>query len=403
MNLPTIRHVTNLLSGQEPPCISLYQPTHRQHPDNQQDPIRYRNMLTELENLLRDKYSKREVRPLLEQFQSLARDDEFWNHRTEGLAVLGSPGTFQIFELQRAVPELLVVAETFHLKPLLRVVQSADRYQILALSRHEAQLFEGNRYALDRVELTHVPATITDALGEELTEQHLNVNTYGAGAPRSPRGGEPGSGALPSVHAHGDKKEEVDLDRDRFFQVIDRGILEHHSRPSGLPLILAALKEHHDPFHAISHNPFLMADGIKMDPQALDLDQLRAEAWRVMEPMYLERLAGLVDNYNAARSRELASDDLGEVAEAAAAGRVGTLLVEAERQIPGRIDAATGQVAQGSPNKSVRGAAGELSDSHVDDLLDDVAELVLQTKGEVIVVPAERMPSDTGLAATYRF
>lgn len=403
MNLPTIRHVTNLLSGQEPPCISLYQPTHRHHPDNQQDPIRYRNMLTELERSLRDKYPKREMRPLLEQFQSLAHDEEFWNHRTEGLAILGSSGTFQVFELQRPVTELLFVAETFHLKPLLRVVQSADRYQILALSRHEAHLYEGNRYALDRVELTHVPATITEALGAELTEPHLNVNTYGAGAPRSPRGGEPGSGAPPSVHGHGDKKEEVDLDRDRFFQMIDRGILEHHSRPSGLPLILAALKEHHDPFHAVSHNPFLMDDGIKMDPHALDLDQLRVEAWRVMEPMYLQRLEGLVDHYQVARSRQLGSDDLQQVAEAASAGRVGTLLVEADRQIPGKIDAATGEVTKGPTDQNARGKNGKPSDLHVDDLLDDLAELVLQTKGEVIVVPADRMPSKSGLAATYRF
>ena len=75
----------------------------------------------------------------------------------------------------------------------------------------------------------------------------------------------------------------VDIDRDRFFRSIDRGILEHHSRPSGLPLMLATLTEFHEPFHAVSHNPFLMADGIRMNPEALSPDQLRAEAWQVVE------------------------------------------------------------------------------------------------------------------------
>jgi len=42
------------------------------------------------------------------------------------------------------------VADSFHTKPLLRVLQSADRYQILALNRHEAKLYEGNRYFLTR-------------------------------------------------------------------------------------------------------------------------------------------------------------------------------------------------------------------------------------------------------------
>jgi len=44
-----------------------------------------------------------------------------------------------------------------------------------------------------------------------------------------------------------------------------------------------------------------------------------------------------------------------------------------------------------------------VADPEVDDLLDDVAELVLQKGGQVMVIPAEKMPTDTGLAATYRF
>ena len=379
--------LTGLLSDHEPPCISLYQPTHRNHPENQQDPIRYRNLLVEMEKSLRQKYPTREVRSLLDQFQSLARDDGFWNHRTDGLAILSSPGKFQIFDLQRSVPELLVVADSFHTKPLLRALQSTDRYQILALNRREARLYEGNRDALDPVELTNVPATITEVLGEELTEQHLTVASYGAGASRTG-----GGRATPSIHGHGDKKDEVDGDRDRFFRSIDQGILEHHSRPSGLPLMLASLPEYHAPFHKVSHNPFLMANGIQGNPEALSLDQLRAEAWQIVEPVYTQRLAKLVDDYQTARSRQLGSDDLVQIAQAGTAGRVGMLLVEDDRQIPGKIDRATGQIQ-----------TGELADPEVDDLLDDLAELVLRMKGDVVVVPAERMPSRSGVAAIYRY
>jgi hypothetical protein len=383
----TSGHLAGLLADHEPPCISLYLPTHRNHPENQQDPIRYRNLLTEMENSLRQKYPTREVRALLEKFQMLARDDRFWNHRTDGLAVFSSPHTFQMFELQRTVPELLIVADSFHIKPLFRMLQSADRYQILALNRHEAKLYEGNRYGLDPVDLPNVPSTITEALGEELTEQHLTVASYGAGAARAA-----GGGATPSIHAHGDKKDEVDSDRDRFFRAIDRAILEHHSRPSELPLMLATLKEYHDPFHAVSHNPFLMVDGIMMNSEALNLDQLRAEAWRIVEPMYLNRLAKMVDAYQMARSRDLGSDDVTQIAEAATAGRVETLLVEADRQIPGRVDPATGEIH-----------AGDIADPEVDDVLDDLVERVLRIKGDVVLVPADRMPSTTGAAAIYRY
>ena len=129
-----------------------------------------------------------------------------------------------------------------------------------------------------------------------------------------------------------------------------------------------------------------------MNPDALTLDHLRAEAWRMRGPLYLERLAKLVEGYQVARSRQLGSDDLAEVARAAMAGRVGTLLVEADREVPGRIDQATGRVEP-----------GDLSHLKIDDALDDLAEIVLRTKGEVVVVPRDRMPSAAGVAATYRF
>jgi len=397
----TTDQIAELLTDHEPPCVSLYQPTHRHHPDNQQDPIRYRNLLREMEASLGQKYSAEEVGPILEKFRALAHDDRFWNHRTDGLAILATSGTFQVFDLQRTVPNLLVVADSFHLKPLLRITQSADRYQILCLDRHAAKLFEGNRDTLDPVELTDMASTITDALGEELTEPQQAVRSAGPASVH---------------HGAGQKKDEVDLDRDRFFRIIDRGILEHHSRPSGLPLMLAALTEYHAPFRAVSHNPHLLADGIMMNPDALDLDHLRAEAWRKMEPLYLARLAKLVDDYQLAKPRQLGSDDLSQVAAAATAGRVGTLLVEANRQIPGRLDAATGRIEPGEL-ADPRGAAhqhhhhdatgrsepSELGDPRIDDVLDDLAELTLRMKGQVEIVPAERMPATTGLAATYRF
>lgn len=376
----TATQLNQLLAEQTPPCVSLYQPTHRSHPDNQQDPIRFRNTLQEMEASLKKEYPAKVIEALLAKFQALAQDEGFWNHRTEGLVVLASADSFEVFDLQRPVAQLLVVADSFHLKPLLRTVQSADRYQILCLSRDEAKLYEGNRDALDPVDLGSMPSTIDAALGEELTEPHRTVSSHGGGV-----------GAPAMQHGQGSKKDEVDGDRDRFFRSIDRDILEHHSRPSGLPLMLVALAEYHAPFRAVSHNPQLMAEGLMTNPDALSLDQLRAEAWSKVEPQYHARLDKLVDGYQVAKNRQIGSDDFKEVAVAAVAGRISVLMVEAGRQEPGRIQA-DGTIQ-----------TGDLAHPQTDDLLDDLAELTLRSKGEVVVVPAERMPSTTGLAATYRF
>lgn len=379
----TVESLAVLTAVHQPPCLSLYQPTHRRPPENQQDPIRFRNLVKELDASLRQRYPAVEIRLLLEPYEALAQDHAFWNHSLDGLAVLGGPGLFQVFRLQRPVAELAVVADSFHTKPLRRFLQSVDRYQVLALSLREIRLFEGNRDALDEIDLAPgVPRTITEALGDELTEPYLTVASYGG----------VGRTSTPMHHGHGGKQDEAQIDAERFFRAIDRAILEHHSKPSGLPLILATLSEHHDLFHRVSHNPFLMAEGLSINPHIVPIDELRERAWHIVEPQYRARLVTLADEFAVAKSNGLGSDDLAHVAQAATAGRVATLLIEADRQIAGWLDAATGRIEP-----------ADLSDPHVDDLLDDLGDLVEKMGGLVMVIPAERMPGETGLAATYRY
>jgi hypothetical protein len=51
--LLTNESIANLMADHQPPCLSLYQPTHRSHLENKQDPIRFRNLVKELETSLR--------------------------------------------------------------------------------------------------------------------------------------------------------------------------------------------------------------------------------------------------------------------------------------------------------------------------------------------------------------
>lgn len=368
------------LSGR--PCLSLYQSTHRHHPDNQQDPIRFHHLVEALETSLLKQQEADAVRDLLAPFEALAQDYDFWNHTQDGLAVLGAPGLLRVFLLQRPVSELAVVADSFHTKPLRQVLQSADRYQVLALSRDRIQLFEGDRHALDAVAMANgVPSTMDAALGAERTEPHSTVSSYGG----------IGSGHGAMHHGHGGRKDEIDGDAERFVRAVDRAVLEHHSRPSGLPLMLAALPEHHHRFRALSHNPFLMAGGLMVDPQSLAPDALCQRAWEVVAPQQEAQQAAWRDAYAAAAAKGLGSEDLSQVARAAVAGRVATLLIEAERQVTGRIDGSTGRIDP-----------AELGNPRVDDVLDDLGALVEKMGGQVHVLPADRMPCRTGVAASFR-
>lgn len=371
-----------LLAEREAPCLSLYQPTHRQHPDNVQDPLRFRNLVKQLAASLRKQYPARDIPSLLRPFDALAEDREFWNHTGDGLAVLGAPDFFRVYRLQRPVAELTVVADSFHAKPLMRIAQSADRYQILGLNRHAFKVFEGNRDAL--VELPPiggVAQTADEWLGKARDAREGAHRAYG-----------PDGSAAVTRHGTDVKQDAEDRDTQQFFRAVDAAVLKHCSQPSGQPLILAALPQHHHLFRAVSTNRSLIAEAIDVDPDALSLDALRERAWQVMQPHYLQRLAGLVESFGTAAAKGRGADGLRAIAEAAVGGRVETLLIEAERLFPGHIDPTSGAIT-----------TANLAHPDVDDVLDDLGEIVLRKGGEVIVVPAERMPSNTGVAAIYRF
>jgi len=381
MPLTHTESLRDLLTPSGTPCLSIYQPTHRRHPENRQDPIRFRNIVRDLGRSLEARYPAREVSALVEPLQRLADDPDFWNHTLDGLAAFVAPGLCQVRRLQHTVPELTIVANSFHLKPLLRVTQAVDRYQVLGVNRQAVCLFEGTRDVLDPVALASgVPATIEDALGDELTTPHLTVASYG------------GAGGTAMHHGHGSRRDEVNDDTERFFRVVDRAILEHHSRHAELPLMLAALPEHHAAFRRVSHNPYLLPEGVPMHPSAIPIDVLRERAWETYQPRLQARTDAVIDRFRAAQASGHGSDDVAEVGRAVIAGRVATLLVDADRRLPGRLDLSSGDVQD-----------ADLEQPDVDDLLDDLGEHVIMRGGEVVVLPSERMPTTTGLAATFRF
>lgn len=373
---------TVLLANHEPPCLSLYQPTHRAHPDKQQDPIRFRNLVKELELSLERKYTGRESATILRSFYDLAENGEFWNYALDGIAVFATSDLFKVYQLQRPVTELAVVADSFHSKPLMRILQSSDRYHVLGLNRNQACLFEGNRDVLDEVELLPgFPRTAADVVGTEKGDPERKNRSYGPAGP-----------GQTAPHGTNVRQDLMDSETERFFRAVDEAVLEHFSRPSSMPLLLAALPEHHHLFRAVSRNALLMSDAIDTHPSALSVDELRERAWQLVLPSYLDRLSGLIDRFEASRSEDRSGGDLAEIAKAAAAGRISTLLIEADRLIPGHFDTVSGAIK-----------FGQLDDPAVDDLLDDLGEQTLRTGGDVVIVPSERMPTDTGIAAIYRF
>lgn len=363
------------------PCISLYQQTHRSRPENMQDPIRFKNLVQEIESSLKKKFSHEEIKNIMKPFHDIAEDKIFWNNVTDGLAILADKDRCVVYKLNRPVEEFAVVANSFHIKPLIRNFQSSDRYQVLGITREDFNIYEGNRYGIEMITLDEdIPKTLEEVLGDQYTEAHVTSGAYG------------GAGGTPMFHGQGGRKAEIEIDTERYFRYVEKFVLDNFSNEMKLPLVLVALDEHQGSFRNISKNQYLLKEGVNKDPEALPTKEIGKLSWEKMEPLYLNKTKELVERFGLQKSKKSASEDLAEIARAALEGRVGTLMIESDRIEPGRVNRETGEIEM-----------DDLDNPKVDDIMDDLGEMVLKSQGEVVVLPKERMPVETGIAAIFRY
>lgn len=400
----SLEAVRALLAPQTAPCLSLYLPTHRNVPDNTVDRPSFGHLVGGFEMALSVSRPRHEIERLLRPFHVLADDARFWQHTRDGLAVLASDGLARVFLLQRPVKPLAVVTGRFHLMPLVRLAAALERCHVLAATSREARLYEGTLWrdaagaALDRidpVELVPTPGAAPtarlargDVIDEETFEPH-----------RVERGlGPVGLAGTTAVHGGaGSKHDDVDADTEIFLRHVDAVVWEQVSRPTGLPLILVAGPRVAATFRGLSKNALLLEGHVSKDPHLLTRDELAAAASPVLAAAVAERIASEVRAFTLARDRELAAGDLADIGRAAVAGRVATLLIESDRFEAGRFDRATGAVEYDGEPPTGGGAHTK------EDVFGAVAETVLAHGGTIIPLARNDMPTESGVAAIYRY
>ncbi|MEM8875021.1 MAG: hypothetical protein AAGD32_12290 [Planctomycetota bacterium] len=372
-----------LLNAPEDRCISIIIPTQRATRDTDQNRIAFKTALKSARAELNGEADKN-LSEVLEQLAKLDGEADLWSHQHESLAVYASTERVHFIRLPRTMNSFAGVADSFHIKPLIRVMQANDRFQLLAVTQKSVRLYEGDGLSMVPVSLHEaVPKDLVDALGGELDDFHLTVASY------------KGLRGPAAVHGHHDKSEEMGIDLERYFRTIDKAIWEHHSRVAGVPLILAAVEKYHAIFRRVSKNQHLADHGIKLNPDAADIDEKRLhdEVREAQRPQRHQAVEELVDNFGTARAAGQGSANLADVAKAAVFGKVNKLILAADKRVGGSIDTATGIVTE-----------GELDDPAVDDLLDDIAEHVLRAGGNVHVIPQDIHPHPgSGVAAIYRY
>jgi hypothetical protein len=313
----------------------------------------------------------------LEPLQAFAQG-RHWEFSMDGLAVFHSRRLSAGYRLPIPVPERVVVADTFHTKPLLRFLHANQRYLVLAVSQKSVELYQGSPFGAGIVGLEGLPKGLREALGAPDYDRSFSARAGGAG------------GFV--FHGRGPGKERKKETLLQYFRVLDRALREYLVEER-VPLLLAAVSYYHPIYRQANSYPWLHDEGLVGSYERAAARRIHEAAWPVVSRLFASRVEEWAARAGEQMGRGLASDRLEEIAEAAVTGRIRCLLLAEGETIWGVLDRTSGRVEIHARQEGPDDA----------DLLDDVGEEALKRGADVFVVPRPRLPTGRPLAAVYRY
>lgn len=348
------------------PCLTITLPTHRTSPDNRQDPIRLKNLVSEAANRLTDELGKREVATVLGSLEALATDVDHENN-LDGMALFVNTDGARMHRVPFTLPERVVVDDTFFVRDLIYAFNRSPRYWVLALSDNETRLFDAVRDDLEELRPgTPFPMANPGVGGGRTVPKDLTINFS----------------QLRDEHSR------------IFFRNVDQA-LGSFLAGDPLPLAIVGVDRNIAFFREVtSHGGHIVATltGNHDQTSAHDLGKL---VWPLVRESLDTRRTAIFSELNAAVGGQRSASTIGEVWRFAHEGRGATLVVEENYHEPAIIDAATGQL-QLAPEDTT---APEV----LDDAVDEVIVAVLEKGGRVVFVDDGTLTKHSRIALILRY
>lgn len=398
------RQLKDFMEHVEAGCVSIYMPAHRSGSEViREDPIRLKNQLQQATGqLIETGWRSCDARDHLAELNDLLEDSEFWRHNDLGLAMFISSLRKGIFRTPIPVETRVVVASRFYMKPLLPLLEWQTPFYILALSQDDVRLLEVSAFDLRTIDLPKgTPTCLEDLTKFEEMQKVMEFHTRTA--PQHPGGRRPQIAfGMPAGSDDAVEKKRILW----YCQAIHVGVEKvltqaiakfPVARPKTLgagqpPLVLASVEPLSSTYREVNAYGGLSDKHINGSFQRLSNEQLRQKGLDLMHDVLEEPITRDVHRYHRAAAAGQASGKLTEVLAAAHDSRIDTLFINRDVHVPGRYDPVSQRMEEHE-----RALAGD------QDLLDLAAVRTYLAAGRVHVLPAERMPNGTPVAAIFRF
>ena len=311
----TRSELKTLVGKQTAPCISLYMAV--EPPPSSHNPAHLKTLIQQVhDQLLAQGMTNKDSEALVAPLHDLVNDPDFWHTPREGLAVFLSAAPDSLRTYSDSSPaiqfqDVAMVADHFHVKPLLPLLTGDGQFYILALSQHHVALYQASRDRIKPVEVPGLTHNLHEIVNEETSPNREHGRTSAQPAGIQPIGvsdsGDPGK----------DAKERVL----HFCQDVDK--LLHTTLADKSDLLVVAGLEYIDAIYREANTyPHLVAQSVAKDSATMPVDELHQAAWTVVEPVFRQAQDTAAEKYRQNSTTALIADKLADIVPAAYYARV---------------------------------------------------------------------------------
>ncbi|MBP7843300.1 MAG: hypothetical protein KA116_00665 [Proteobacteria bacterium] len=299
--------------------------------------------------------SRLERKKFLKPIRSFMEDSRLLETLKGNIGIFRTQNSFRVLHIPINVKHCCIVANSFHVKPLLSWLQVDRDFILIGVEKGAVHLYQGSQYSLRHV--------------DSMTFVNEKKNKY-------------------SKYVFWKKKKTHTFKMEDVAQWIEDW-LPQVTKSSKPKLYIAGKKDLTDvlkfelSYRNISNN--LSWDSFEPKYLSKICFEIREElsfiAQRTLEKSFLE--------FHYANKLEIAENNIFDIAKAAVQGRVRKLMIADDVNIFGKLDKKTGEL--------------ELHrfdlDHEDDDLLDDLAQSVLFNGGKVVLSPKSDVPGGNSILA----
>jgi hypothetical protein len=356
--------VKHLQSIKGYPCLSILLPTHRHHPENQQDSIRLKNLVNEAKKRMSTELTQEDADKLSTRLNELISKIDL-NHSLDALALFISKTHSYKFSLPFPVKERVMIDDTFGTRDIVFGMNRSEPYWVLVLSEKTSKLYLGIRNNI--IEYTDNGFPITNPFYELKTP---------------PENGE----------SRNDRLVENIQRTKNYFKDIDGKLKAINA--DGYEICIAGTEKNLSIFKEVSAQKDLIISEINGNYENEPASAISGFIWQAFKTARAEKRERILEQLNDATGKKKLAAGIDEVWTLSQESRGRLLAVELNFHFPAKVSDDKLHLIPASVNEGK---------DVLDDAVDDIIENVVSSGGKVVFLDNGKLEKYGRIAMVLRY